>query len=143
MRKVFWLVLFPSIAALAISCNRAPATEEARFAENAQVLYRAITDRASNRQVEGEGVVIKLLPDDREGDRHQKFIVRLRAGQTLLIAHNIDQAPRVASLEEGDNVAFSGEYEWNERGGVIHWTHQDATGRHQPGWLKHKGRTYQ
>ena len=97
----------------------------------------------SGAQVLGEGVVTRLLADDTDGSRHQRFIVTLASGQTLLIAHNIDIAPRIASLRTGDSVAFSGVYEWNAKGGVIHWTHHDPNGRHQPGWLKHGGRIYQ
>jgi len=106
-------------------------------------IARAYESRRSDLQVEGSGQVIRILSDDIDGDRHQRFILRLGSGQTLLIAHNIDLAPRVSNLEEGDLVEFFGEYEWNEQGGVIHWTHRDPQGRHEPGWLKHQGRTYQ
>ena len=47
--------------------------------------------------------------------------------------HNIEVAPRVASLELGDTVEFKGEYIWNEEGGLIHWTHRDPGGGHEPG----------
>lgn len=97
----------------------------------------------SNRQITGKGIVVKLLPDDNNGSRHQKFIIRLASGQTLLVAHNIDLAPRVASIREGDSVNFSGEYEWNEKGGVLHWTHRDPNGSHAAGWLEHNGKKYQ
>ena len=83
------------------------------------------------------------LPDDTEGDRHQRFIVRLASGQTLLIAHNIDVAPRVEGLDEGDTVGFRGVYEWSDEGGSVHWTHHDPDGSHAPGWILHQGRTYQ
>lgn len=106
-------------------------------------LTTAINEQKSGVQTEGSGVVTKLLKDDNEGSRHQRFILRLSSGQTLLIAHNIDLAPRIASLKTGDTVAFNGEYEWNSKGGVIHWTHHDPDGSHVGGWLKHKGRTYQ
>ncbi len=94
-------------------------------------------------QVNGSGKVIKILPDDNQGIRHQRFILRLNSGQTLLFAHNIDLAPRINRLKLGDNVKFYGEYEWSSKGGVIHWTHHDPNGRHKDGWLKHKGKKYQ
>ncbi len=105
-------------------------------------LAAAFANQTSNVQVEAEGTVVKVLPDDNEGSRHQRFIVRLPSGQTILIAHNIDLAPRVSSLREGDSVAFRGEYEWNAKGGVVHWTHHDPGGRHRGGWIKHNGRVF-
>ena len=97
----------------------------------------------SGEQVRGSGRVARILSDDNEGSRHQRFIVELSPGRTLLVAHNIDLAPRVQSLSVGDTVTFYGEYEWNDRGGVIHWTHHDPQGRHVAGWLEHRGRRYQ
>jgi len=80
---------------------------------------RAFASRASDIQVEGEGTVIRLLPDDMNGRRHQRFIVQLASGQTVLMAHNIEIAARIDGLKVGDNVRFNGEYVWNEKGGVI------------------------
>lgn len=107
------------------------------------ILGDAFARHESNVQVFGQGVVVKLLPDDNSGSRHQKFIVKLSSGQTVLIAHNIDIAPRVVGLGVGDSIQFNGEYEWNARGGVVHWTHRDPSGPHPHGWLKHRGKTYQ
>jgi hypothetical protein len=84
-----------------------------------------------------------MLADDLDGSRHQRFIVSLASGQTVLIAHNIDLAPRVDGLQTGDYLRFYGEYVWNAEGGKVHWTHHDPKGRHVTGWLKHNGRTYQ
>jgi hypothetical protein len=106
-------------------------------------LARAHADRLSGVQVSGEGKVVRMLGDDSMGDRHQRFVLELDSGQTLLIAHNIDIAPRVDSLQEGDTVSFNGEYEWNDKGGVVHWTHRDLHGQHEGGWIRHRGRTYQ
>jgi hypothetical protein len=108
-----------------------------------QSIAAAFESHASNIQVGGEGTVIRVLADDVAGDRHQRFILRLSSGQTLLVAHNIDLAPRIDGLVEGDRVQFYGEYEWNDKGGVIHWTHHDPRGQHTSGWLKHRDRTYQ
>jgi len=99
-------------------------------------IVRAIEERARDVQVDGSGVVIRLLRDDNDGSRHQRFVLRLDSGQTLLVAHNIDLAPRLAPLSVGDEVQFRGEYDWTPQGGVIHWTHADPDGRHRDGWIR-------
>jgi len=109
---------------------------------SSSALSTAFEQRQSNVQVQGQGEVFRTLSDDNDGSRHQRFILRLENGQTLLIAHNIDLAPRIASIRPGDLVEFYGEYEWNSKGGVVHWTHHDPRGTHADGWLKHGGRTY-
>ena len=87
--------------------------------------------------------MIRILPDDLDGSRHQKFILQLDTGQKLLIVHNIDLAERLPGLTLGDEVEFNGEYEWNPKGGLVHWTHHDPARSHLDGWLKYKGQYYQ
>lgn len=108
-----------------------------------RALADAYADQRSGVQVTGAGTVTRILADDNEGGWHQRFILELASGQTLLIAHNIDIAPRVASLSVGDRVEFNGVYEWNEQGGTVHWTHHDPAGAHEPGWLEHDDQRYQ
>lgn len=108
-----------------------------------QTLLDAFNAQQNDLQVQGEGSVARILADDNDGSRHQRFLLETSLGQTILVAHNIDLAPRISDLRKGDNVSFYGEYEWNARGGVIHWTHHDPQNRHPHGWLKHNGRTYQ
>ena len=85
-----------------------------------QVLASAYAEHRSGIQVNGAGTVTRLLPDDNDGGRHQRFVVTLASGQTLLVAHNIDVAPRIDSLRPGDSIEFSGVYEWNDQGGPRH-----------------------
>jgi hypothetical protein len=92
--------------------------------------------------LQDSGVVTRILPDDNDGSRHQRFILRLGSGRTVLIAHNIDLAPRVEGLAVGDSVEFKGEFAANPQGGVVHWTHRDPQRRHADGWLRHRGHDY-
>ncbi|MGP1382239.1 MAG: DUF3465 domain-containing protein [Thainema sp.] len=108
-----------------------------------QVILDAYAQHASNVMVEAAGQVDRLLSDDLEGSRHQRFIVRLSSGHTVLISHNIDLAPRIDALRQGDTVRFRGEYEWNSQGGVVHWTHHDPNGSHPGGWIEHQGQRYE
>jgi hypothetical protein len=80
-------------------------------------IAQAYANRLSDLQVRLVGRVDRLLSDDREGSRHQRFILRLTSGRTLLVAHNIDLAPRVEGLAQEDRVELFGEYEWNRQGG--------------------------
>lgn len=88
-----------------------------------------------------KGTVIKNLKDDTKGSQHQKFLFKLAPDVTLLVAHNIDLAPR-APVREGDTVQIKGRYEWNNRGGVLHWTHHDPKGRKQEGYIYAGGKYY-
>ncbi len=96
-----------------------------------------------NSEVEGKGTVVKILKDDNNGSRHQRFLLRLDSGQIVLVAHNIDLAPRIEVLNEDDTIVFKGVYVSNDKGGVIHWTHRDPDGRHEDGWLKRNGQVFQ
>lgn len=104
---------------------------------------QAFEQKQGDLQMLGAGSVVRVLADDTQGSRHQRFILRTPDGITVLVAHNIDLAPRIPALEAGDRVTFFGEYEWNEQGGVIHWTHHDPKGRHVGGWLEHDGQRYE
>lgn len=91
----------------------------------------------------GFGKVYRLLPDDNEGTTHQRFLLRLDDGSSLLVAHNTSLAPRLNGLKPGDVVEFCGEFVDNDKGGLVHWTHRDPRGRHAAGWLRHNGKIYE
>jgi len=85
---------------------------------------------------------VKVAPDDNQGSRDQHFLLDTGHGHTVLIARNIDLATCIDGLARGDRIAFKGEYVWNDKGGVVHWTHHDPQGHHPGGWSQHDGRTY-
>lgn len=107
-------------------------------------LKQAAADTTSSFWITLNAEVIKLLKDDLRGSRHQKFLVDADPSTSrlsLLISHNIDLAARIP-LKVGDHIQLRGMYEWNNRGGVIHWTHHDPDGRHSGGWIKAHGKVY-
>lgn len=108
-------------------------------AAGSERIARAFDAGESGFMVTVAGQVVKLLPDDRDGSRHQRFLLRIEAGPTLLVAHNIDLAERVA-VDPGVPLRLRGQYEWNARGGVLHWTHRDPDGEHPGGWIEVEGR---
>ena len=97
-------------------------------------VQQAYADHRSGQWLETSGRVSRVLSDDNEGARHQKFIIELDGGHTVMVAHNIDLAERIP-VRRGAALAVRGKYEWNDRGGVIHWTHHDPDGRIQGGWI--------
>jgi hypothetical protein len=143
-------VLILLIAFLGVACSGETNTDTADVEQGQVVaqsdnsaLVQAFNSKKSNVFVEGSGVVKKLLPDDNKGSRHQKFLVTISDEQTLLFAHNVDLAPRVDALAVGDVVTFRGEYVYNPKGGVMHWTHKDPQGEQAGGWIKHNEQKYE
>lgn len=143
MRRNIRAAIVLILAAAALIFLKPNETPIGISASDDSALETAFLERSQGTQVSGQGVVLRVLPDDLDGDRHQRFILELSSGQTLLVSHNIDLAPRISSLENGDLIQFNGEYEWNEQGGVVHWTHHDPRGSHVDGWLIHEDRIYQ
>ena len=125
--------LFTLLACLTLASNFVYANSQ---------IEQAYHDKQSNIQVQGVGKVARVLPDDNNGIRHQKFLLKLPSKLTILVAHNIDLAKKIDNLKEGDEVEFYGEYEWNNKGGIVHWTHNDPSKKHKDGWLKHKNVIY-
>jgi hypothetical protein len=107
-----------------------------------KAIVEAFRDKTSDIWVEAGGKVERLLPADNKGAKHQRFIVRLASGHTVLVSHNLDIALRVP-VDVGSEVKFRGEYEWQKRGGVIHWTHTDPSGKRPGGWIEHNGKRYE
>ena len=112
--------------------------------DNARLAALAAAHR-SGEEVEVTGRVVKLLSDDTEGDRHQRFLLQVgQSALVVLVAHNIDVGARVPAAA-GDELRVHGEYEWNDKGGVLHWTHRNPARdpRHESGWIERAGRRYE
>src|SRR5437660_9004247 len=97
----------------------------------------------SNIEVTADGTVVRLLPDRTSSTgTHEQFIIRLSSQNlTVEIEHNISVGAR-APIAEGDRVIVHGEYVWNSKGGLIHFTHHDPQGTHEGGYIEDNGRTY-
>jgi len=155
-RKILTLIIAALLVFLAwkygqyggVSENR-PANPPALQEEScpgAELTDRQTAERlgegAAHAPVYGHGEVVKILPDDNQGTRHQRFLLRVAPQLVVLVAHNTDIAPRLDSLATGDRLSFCGEYIWNNKGGVLHWTHHDPAGRRPGGWLRSQGKLY-
>lgn len=141
MKKTLYLIIL-IIAAYVAEQQTGFSLTKTETQASANSIQSAYNNRQSDIQLQQKGLVTKVLADDLNGSRHQRFLIKVNA-LSLLIAHNIDLAPKIETLKKGDSVEFNGEYEWNEKGGIVHWTHHDPAGRHINGWLKHKGKIYQ
>ncbi len=87
--------------------------------------------------------MVRLLPDRTSSTgTHEQFIIKLSSQNlTLLVEHNIAIAARVP-IAEGDHVIVHGEYIWDSKGGLIHFTHHDPRGTHAGGYIEDNGTTY-
>jgi hypothetical protein len=139
-------VLLALLVVLA-GCSR-PAESPGRASSAAgsgAVVEALYAQHARDAWTECRGAVVRLLPDDTRPPRHERFLVQVAGGDglTILVAHNIDLAPR-APVAPGDTVELRGEYEWNAQGGVLHETHHATSARAVTGgWVRVRGVTYQ
>ncbi len=146
MKKCCWLILLVSLLAACKQTQSVPEqASSAGVVSTEQIqnsaLIQAFEQKKRDIFVEGQGEVKKLLPDDNKGARHQKFLVTISDRQTLLFAHNVDLAPSVP-VKVGDTIQFRGEYIYNPKGGVLHWTHRDPQAKTEGGWIKLNGQLY-
>jgi hypothetical protein len=127
-----WQHYHPATPTSGPAVSRAPA-----HGDSVRAAYAA---RRSGVWLETGGRVLRVLPDDNAGSRHQRMILDT-GGVTVLVAHNIDLAGRVP-VSTGDRLTLRGRYEWNDQGGVMHWTHHDPQGHGAGGWIRRDGRLY-
>ena len=89
----------------------------------------------SGTWIEVSGLVVGLLHDDRVGAQHQRILLGISRKRTLLIAHNVELAGRVP-VGMGEGIPVRGMYEWNDLGGLVHWTHHDPHSTEEGGYIR-------
>jgi hypothetical protein len=119
-----------------------PQVVAAAMASQHRELLNLISRRKSNVFVQAGGLkVVKLLPDDREGRPHQKFVVELADGKLMTAIYNLDMCPRVP-VAVGDIVGLAGDFIWSQQRPIMHWLHHDPSGKRPTGFVELEGRRY-
>jgi len=74
MKKLLPIVII--IAAIYIGWSQldSPNDSESLTGRSEEALLSTFDERNSGNQVEGNGIVIRMLKDDNDGSRHQRFI---------------------------------------------------------------------
>lgn len=139
-----WLLIIVACALLAyqlVNEYRASSGSASQAGEQQNaLLLQLFEQKRSDQFLTVQGKVYRVLRDDTKGSQHQRFLIYVN-GVSVLVAHNIDLAPRVP-LQVGDVITLHGEYEYTNKGGVLHWTHHDPKGRRAGGWIDHQGQRY-
>jgi len=124
----------PAVIAILAACGQASGD-----AANGAV-YQAWAQHRSRVEVTASGSVARIL-GTRSGPsgNHEGFLVHLRGaeghGLTVRVEDNVDITGPIP-LKTGDEVEVRGEYVYDQRGGLIHYTHLDPRGRHPGGYVR-------
>jgi hypothetical protein len=105
-------------------------------------IVNAVNNKRRVDFVEGGGmVVVKLLPDDRNGLQHEKWVVRLSNGALMQAVYNLDMCEYVP-LKVGDVVSMGGQFIWTNEGAMLHWLHYDPRQNRPDGYVELNGKVY-
>jgi hypothetical protein len=106
-----------------------------------ELIVSAWQQEKSNFHVQFEARVILKLPDEDNYGNAQKFLVVLENGHRLLISHDLEISTRVP-IVVNSLIRVKGEYDWNETGGMVHWTHRDINNERDGGWIELNNHRY-
>lgn len=137
---LFSLTFLPTPTVVWASTLEQTRIEEIDLSPDNTEFEKAYKGHSKKVELSVQGTVVKLLNDDTKGSQHQKFIIKIN-NRSILVANNLDISKKVP-VRAGDEVTIKGEYIWNEKGGVIHWTHRDPHKQHSDGFIYHKGKLY-
>src|ERR1035437_6416184 len=95
----------------------------------------AFQKKLSNVLLVTKGKVVEIIPDDRLGKPHQRFLIEPHPHHTLLVVNNLDLSYRIPE-KIGDIIEVKGNYVWNRHGGLMHETHHhEEPGIHEDGYV--------
>jgi len=97
--------------------------------------------KSSNLLVEVDARVVLLLPNRDDIKKLQRFLVELENGHRLEVAHDLELSENVP-VGVSSLIRLKGEFDYNENGGLIHWTHADPAGNRDGGWIEHNDMRY-
>lgn len=109
-------------------------------------VYDAWRAQRSNVEVTARGSVARLLGIARgPSGLHEGFLLHLSGaaghGLTVRVEDNVDITGEIP-LSAGDQAEVRGEYIYDSRGGLIHYTHHDPRGRHPTGYVRVGDKTF-
>ncbi len=122
-------------------CTAAPSANDGNAA-----VFDAWRAQRSHIEVTARGVIARDL-GTRAGvsAAHEGFLLHLAGasgrGLTVRVEANVDFTGPMP-IAAGESVIVRGEYEFDARGGVIHWTHRDPRGRHPGGYIEIQNKRY-
>jgi len=110
-------------------------------------VYQAWRAERSYVEVTAAGSVARVLGTELgPSGEHEGFLLHLAGaagrGLTVRIEDNIDLTGPIP-ITEGESIVVRGEYIFDPRGGLIHYTHRDPGGRHAAGYIEAGGKLYQ
>ena len=135
-----------AVALLALVSGCSASSDAPSEAGNAAV-YDAWRNGRTRFEVTARGSVARIL-GERTGPSgpHLGFLLHLTGsagrGLTVRVEDNLDLTGPIV-LHEGDDATIRGEYIYDARGGLIHYTHRDRRGKHAAGYVQVEGRLYQ
>lgn len=102
-------------------------------------LNQVKNSKANRPMVYVEGKITQILPEDKDGLPHQKYIMQAFGSVKIQVVSNLDFG-RIP-VQVGSVVSVCGEY-INAAGGMVHWTHFDPHGGHPDGFTILNGQLY-
>jgi hypothetical protein len=105
-------------------------------------LVQAVTSGHGVDYIEVSSVpVVQLLPDDLQGNQHQKWVVQLANGSRVTCVFNISLSQKIP-LQVGSIVSMGGQLVVDHGTDILHWLHQDPNGQRPIGYVDLNGVRY-